>query len=422
MARRRGLLAEIQHQARVAERNRQHAQRQAVRAHEAASREAERAARQAELAAARAAKASEAERRAAEKEAQQLHVAAMLADVDERNAELAELDDDLSSLLSTTLDVDDFVDLESLRVTPVHPPFNRPELEAVTPPPERLQPLPEPELKLPPEPKGIGAVFKKKQHAESVAQAEADHAAAVDAWKADVADLPRRQAELDADHAKAEQQRLAELATERDRYAAECAAREQDAAAANKQLDDLIANLGYGTPAAIEEYVGIVLSNSVYPDTFPVEPDEYSFEPQTAELRLRMLVPAPDTLPDSKAYRYVKAQDEITSSPLSQKAQRDRYASAVHQVALRSLHEVFEADRRALIQAISLEVGTQTVSPATGLPTYIPFVAVAAHRDTFLGMDLAAVIPSATLDHLGAAVSKNPHGLVPIDPSGVRKS
>ena len=43
--------------------------------------------------------------------------------------------------------------------------------------------------------------------------------------------------------------------------------------------------------------------------------------------------------------------------------------------------EVFEADRRGLIKTISLEVGTNSIDPATGRPTYIPFVITAAERE-----------------------------------------
>lgn len=89
---------------------------------------------------------------------------------------------------------------------------------------------------------------------------------------------------------------------------------------------------------------------------------------------------------------------------------------------MRTLHEVFEADRRGLIQSISLEVGTETVDPATGIEGYVPFVAVAAERDTFMAFDLSEVVPAATLEHLGAAVSKNPLGLVPADVSEIRKA
>lgn len=422
MARRRGLLAEIQHQIKVAERQTQQAQRNAVRAHEAAIRQADQAQRLAERAAAQAARATDAERKAAEKEAQRLHVEAILAEVDERNTRLAGIEEDLASLLASTLDVDDYVDLERLRVLAEHPPFDRTDLEAPTFGPQKLGPPPEPVLTVPPEPKGLGGVFKKKQYAESVATAEGAHAEARQAWQAEVDRIPARQEELNQAHAAGEEQRLAQLEHERARYQSEREERDRQAAESNRVLDQLIANLGYGSAGAVEEYVGIVLSNSVYPEVFPVEPEDYSFEPATAELRLRVIVPGPDTLPDAKTFRYVKASDEITSSPLSQKAQRDRYAAAVHQVALRSLHEVFEADRRGLIQAVSLELGTNTVSPATGLATYVPFVAVAAQRESFLAMDLAAVVPLATLSHLGGAVSKNPHGLIPVDPAGIRSS
>jgi restriction system protein len=422
MARRRGALAALQHQMKVADQRAQQAQRNAVRAHDAAVRQAVQAQKQAERAAAQAARATEAERKAAEKEAQRLHVEAMLAEVDERNTRLAGIDEELSSLLASTLQVDDYVDLERLRVSPQHPSFDRTDLETPTPEPEKLVPPQEPVLTVPPEPKGLGGVFKKKQHAEAVAAASAAHAQAMQAWQAEVDQLPARQQELKQAHAATEEQRLAELQRERARYQEECAERDRQAAESNQALDQLIANLGYGTAEAIEEYMGIVLSNSVYPEAFPVEPEDYSFDPATAELRLRVIVPGPETLSDVKAFRYVKASDEITASQLSQKAQKNRYSAAVQEVALRSLHEVFEADRRGLVQAISLEVGANIISPATGQPAYVPFVAVAAQRESFLGVDLAAVVPLATLEHLGAAVSKNPHGLTPIDPSGVRRS
>ncbi len=422
MARRSGILAEIQRQMKAAERQSQQAQRNAVREHQAAIRQADQAQRLAERAAAQAARATDAERKAAEKEAQRLHVEAMLAEVDEQNARLAELEDDISSLLSSTLEVDDYVDLERLRSVVEHPTFDRVDLEIPLPGPIMVESPRQPTLLTPPQPKGMSGVFKKKQHTEALEAASAEHREAMAAWQAEVDEIPSRQEEANLAHGEAEKRRVDALEREISRYKSECEDRERQAAEANRTLDTLIANLGYGTAGAIEEYVGIVLSNSVYPEVFPVEPGEYSFEPGTAELRLRVLVPEPDALPDSKAFRYVKASDEIASSPLSQKTQKDRYASAVHQVALRSLHEVFEADRRGLIQAISLELGTTTISPATGLVTYVPFVAVAAQRESFLAMDLGAVVPLATLEHLGGAVSKNPHSLVPIDPSGIRSS
>jgi restriction system protein len=159
----------------------------------------------------------------------------------------------------------------------------------------------------------------------------------------------------------------------------------------------------------------------VYPEHFPVA-HEFEFDPTTAELRLHVLVEAPSALPTIKSYKYSKTADEIVSTSLSQKECRDRYAGAIHQVALRSFHEVFEADRRGLIKTVSLEVGVNSIDPATGLRAYVPFVVAGAERESFLGFDLSSVVPALTLGRLGAAVSKNPYGLVAADRSGVRRS
>jgi restriction system protein len=164
-----------------------------------------------------------------------------------------------------------------------------------------------------------------------------------------------------------------------------------------------------------------VLSNSVYPDAFPVEYD-HSFDLGTRELTLSVFVPEPSTLPSVKEYRYVKAKDEIVATQLSAKAQKDRYSNAVHETALRTLDEVFEADRAGKIQSIALTVGVNRVAPATGRPETVTLVQVAAGRDQFSQFNLADVVPVETLKHLGAALSKNPFDLTPADSSrGVRQ-
>ena len=75
------------------------------------------------------------------------------------------------------------------------------------------------------------------------------------------------------------------------------------------------------------------------------------------------------------------------------KAQKDRYAGAVTQVAVRVLHEIFEADRGGKIHSIALTVATCVISPATGLSENVPLVIVAADRETFGSFDLAKVVP-----------------------------
>ncbi len=438
---RRGFFAELNHQAKLAQRDADRRKRAAAREHEQTMRQVVKALASEEKAIAAAQKAAETlqkqlerakeserkrlekeaerERKELEKQAKAAHLATMEATVQEKNAGLAETFDAIDSLLVATLDVDDYVDLDSLRATPDHPPFDRPDLETPTLAARNL-PLPNEPKFVDPEPVK-GFLGRKKKAARALEQATAAHEEKLREWN-DRVDQIRQQDQRAADgHAAAEAKRTAALAKARDQYAKECSQRDFEAAEHNASIDQLHTNLGYGDTEAVQEYVSIVLSNSAYPDEFQVE-HQPNFEPTTAELQLRVLVPPPDTVPGIKAYKYTKASDEITSTALTQEARKDRYSEAVNQVSLRTLHEIFEADRRGLIKSISLEVGTETLDPATGLNTYVPFVATAADRDTFITFDLSAVVPSATLAHLGASVSKNPLGRVPATIGGVRRS
>lgn len=423
MGRKRGFFAELQHQNQLAARRAEQAARAAHRQSVAAHREAERAQKAAERAASQRARATAAEQKAADREAKRLHDEARAAKAAAKNAELAEVYDQIDNLLAATLEHDDYVDLNSLRTAAEHPPFPDAQFEVATPAPI-LTPAPsEPFYVEPDTPKGRGALFGgKKKHGELVAQARAQHDADHAAWQAEMAALPGIHATERSEHEKRERERTEALAEAKQRYQAECNARETVAADANRRLDELIAGIDYNVEEAIQQYVGIVLGNSIYPESFPVDHD-FEYDSAQRELSLSVTVPAPSGLATEKEFRYVKAKDEITASALPKKDQRERYNNAVFQVALRSLHEIFEADRAARIQTIALKVGASVVDPATGVTKDALFVAAGADRATFLTFQLANVDPKATLEHLGASVSKNPFELVEADSSqGVRRS
>jgi restriction system protein len=421
VASKRGFFAELQHQNKVAARKKQQAATAAYRANVAAQKRAEQAQRQAERAQAHQARASAAEQKAAEREAKRLHDEAMLAQAEAMNAQLEETYDEIDSILAATLSTDDFVDVESLREIAVYPEFTRSDLETPNPQPDPIIAPPEPQYIEPDAPKGLGAVFGgKKKHAEHEAQAIALHATALEEWQAQVATIPTQQLAQMQEHQSAEERREKALNEARRLYQAECDKRDLAAATANESLDELIVGLAENREASIQDYVGIVLGNSVYPERFQVD-HEFAFDSTARELTLTVIVPPPGDLPTEKIFRYVKASDEISSTTLPKRDQKDRYADAVYQVGLRSLHEVFEADRDARIQTIALTVASEGLDPATGLQKRTDLVAVAADRESFTTFDLANIVPLATLQHLGASISKNPFEMIGIDGSqGVR--
>ncbi|MEU8224205.1 hypothetical protein [Kribbella sp. NPDC048915] len=384
-----------------------------------AQREAERAFNAAQRAMAAAAKADARAAAEAEREAKRLHIAAQESKVGAMNAHLEMQLAEIDSILEATLKVDDYVDLEKLRKSASHPPFESKYLAPISSP-APIQVPPEPVFVQPEAPKGLSALTGKKKHAASVAAARAAFEEQHRQWQAYSASIPMRQLEQLTAHTAAEEQRLQHLASDRSQYDKECQARQAEVDAANAELDTLIHNFQAGKQDAVTEYVGIVFGNSVYPDSFPWGVD-YEYDQESRELRVSLTFPQPSALPTVRQYKYVKAKDEITESLQTVKEQRDRYSSVVENMVLRTLHEVWESDRDGKIDSISLAGGVAHVDPATGREAFTPLIAVAVDRTTFCAIDLARVTPAETLKYLKAVVSKNPHALAGIDTSaGVR--
>jgi restriction system protein len=417
MARRRGFVAEVQRQMRIQAQQENQRQRARERERAAANRRIEQARREQERARAAAARATAAEKKRLEREAAAAYVSSRQAEVQQLNDELVATYEELDGILAATLPVDDYVDLETFRVKVEHPPFEREDLRQ---PLKRPEPIPDPAWPVRGEvPKPKGLFGRKKKLAAAQRDVEIQYSADFDRWQREVASLPARREAQEREYSEAEATRVARLETALQLYKQECDSRQNEVDNLNAELDEFIAELSYGVPERVEEYISLVLTNSSYPEGFAVQHSS-KFEPGSAELTMQVLIPGPAEIENVKNYRYVKSSDEITSTPLSQKAVKDRYSGIVHSVALRTLHEVFEGDRRGLIQTISLVVATETLNPATGRNEFVPLAAVAAGRETFNSLELSAVVPAATLEYLGATVSKNPSGLVPIEVDGIR--
>ncbi|MCJ0905596.1 hypothetical protein [Rhodococcus sp. ARC_M6] len=414
MAKRRGFFAEMQYQARLNEQRQRQQERASAQAHARAVREADRSRREWERARTADARHTAAMSAYNAKEQARLHHEARLAEVELLNAELAEKLESIDGILAATLDVDDYVDLELLRQKLEHPPFDRPDLTAVTPIQDLLPFPPEPVYIEPPAPVGLSSMLGgRKRHAAAIADAQTAHWQQRQGWEYAVAQRNEAQHRSEVAHRDMEARRMQNLVAAQATYEAECVHRRTEVFAANVRLEKLMMGLQDRKPDALEEYVSIVLGNSVYPDCFEVEHD-FQFNGVERELTLMVIVPHPEALPSEKAFKYVKSSDTISSTQLPVKARKDRYAAAVSQVAIRTAHEIFEADRDAVVSTLSMTVGVSTVDSGTGLDTFVPLVQLATDRESFSCLDLSRVEARATLDHLRAGVSKNPYDLVPV--------
>jgi restriction system protein len=115
-------------------------------------------------------------------------------------------------------------------------------------------------------------------------------------------------------------------------------------------------------------------------------------------------------------YKYVRSGDKITERARPARERQELYKSVVAQVTVRTLHEIFEADRDALIETMVFNAHVDTINAATGKPQNPCLITLMTTREEFLGRDFTHVDALACLLDLSASVSKSPAELVPVRP------
>jgi restriction system protein len=334
----------------------------------------------------------EAERQAAreEKERKRLYVEMRAADVDRMNADLANRVEELEGVLAATLSVDDYIDLEGLKQAVQLPQFE---------PGALARPKPEPELDLPERPRGIGALVPgaKTKHEQAVEAARTEHEHQLAQWRTE------------------EAQRMSDLAAAEARHSEDAKRAEDEIAIQHADVERFRSALEAGDPAAIVDYFGLVLEASRYPPEFP-KTHKLAFVPESKQLVLEYELPSFDLVPEEKAFKYVKARDEISSTARPATQRRALYANVIAQTSLRCVHELFEADRNGLVETIAFNGMVDTIDKRTGQPTRVCLVTLRTTRDAFDQLNLGMVDPQECLRGLNAAVSKQPSELAPVRP------
>ena len=92
------------------------------------------------------------------------------------------------------------------------------------------------------------------------------------------------------------------------------------------------------------------------------------------------------------------------------------YSSVIAQVTLRTLKELFKADRTGFVETIVFNGYVDTIDTGTGRPLRTCLVTLRTSRDIFTRLELSRVDPLACLKVLNASVSKSPAELAPVRP------
>lgn len=166
---------------------------------------------------------------------------------------------------------------------------------------------------------------------------------------------------------------------------------------------------------AITDYCEMVLSNSVYPDYFPQEWDiEYQHETQI--IIIDYSLPDIESIPTLKSVKYVMSRDEFSETHISTAALNKLYDDLLYQIALRTIHELYEADVVDALKSIVFNGWVDSVDKATGQNANSCIMSLQAAKDEFLSINLEKVDPKACFKQLKGVGSSKLHGLSPVAP------
>lgn len=303
--------------------------------------------------------------------------------------------DELSGLIGYTLIINDRIDFDSLRISGKVEPFAPCKSLRV---PE-MRPSPSSFLGRAKVPTGWRKLLpgseKKRDQALATAQAQFDQADAE--WQSrDTARIER----IEADRRAHEKNAAAFLAKQ---------------TARNAEVDAFQADYTNGDPAAIVSYCTMVLERSQYPEGFP-QKFSIAFTQASKQLVVEYELPTIDLVPTALDFRYNRTQDEIVEKPRKPAEVKSTYQDVIASVALRTLHELFEAESLGHVDVICFNGYIHTVDPATGRDTQPHLISVRTTRETFLEIDLSRVEKKACLKNLGAQVSRSPEEAQPVKP------
>lgn len=333
--------------------------------------------------------------REAAQEARQRYLEERAELVDTKNEELTARICDLQNVLEHTLSVDDTIAFDSLRIREEFPPF--------TPPSELTTPATKPQkeaflasVRTPNLIERNWPGFQEKYRL-ALREAESRYEAALGDHEALEADRKAKLEKLGADYESEKQAFLAKV-QQRD-----------------QEVQELEAAYRRGDPSAVVTYNSMVLERSEYPDGFPQE-FRLAYLPESKELVIEYELPSPEVIPSIAEYVYVKSKDTIQEKARKPADIKELYQDVVASVAIRSIHEVFEADQGNHLQVVVFNGLVQTVDPATGKDIRPCLVSVRVTRERFGELDLRRIDKRACLRNLGAQVSPRPAEMQAVKP------
>lgn len=162
-------------------------------------------------------------------------------------------------------------------------------------------------------------------------------------------------------------------------------------AAHNTKIDELEKRYVEKDVEAVTEYCEMVLNNSQYPPELPKK-FELQFNPANGMLLVDFRLPSLGDLPKISTVRYIKARDEAEEKFIPDATRIKLYDSCIYQIALRTIHEIFEADKADAISSVNFNGLVTEISPVTGHKETVCIVSLQAQKEEFEAINLGGIV------------------------------
>lgn len=159
-------------------------------------------------------------------------------------------------------------------------------------------------------------------------------------------------------------------------------------------------------PDAVVDYSDSILSNSIYPDSFPQE-FEIDYIPETKMMIVDYLLPNIDNVPKLKEVKYIQARDEFKKTYLPDSFLIKMYDTLLYNITLRSLYELFNSDVLDAIDSVIFNGLVKAVDKSVGKEVTNCILSIQANKAEFMDINLSGVDPKACFRKLkGVSASK----------------
>ena len=322
-----------------------------------------------------------------EREQHAFDKAQKLSLADEKTQEAQTTISALESILAHTLEIDDAVDWETMK--------NYDDYSVFKPDEPQIEPAPVGKHYIP-KFRFIDKLIQSRKK-EKLRVAKARFTKDYKVWK-------EAKEETESDYEKA----LAEWEQAKEEYIRE---RDENNATIDQKREAYL----QGEAEAILDYFDIVLSRSEYPDYF-LQSYDIDFNPSGLYLVVDYQLPDSSILPTLREVKYIQSRDEFTEKHISKTQFNKLYDNLLYQIALRTIHELFEADRINAIRNVVFNGYVNSLDPATGQGKTACVLSVQAIQEEFEAINLANVEPKACFKNLKGISSSKLYSLTPIAP------